>query len=182
MLKGYVMLSFIFRAVLPCIALLTASAGNATVADDTKDVPSLIAAYHQAVTGHDGPRLAQMFMPAGTAWFSVLSQRAWTQMRTTNPGLSKIRPGGFEGFVKMVSTSKAALDPQHSNLHISSDGEVAAVTFDFRFLIDGKEQNRGAENWQLIRTADGWRIVSIIFSSTPSSVTANGANSAAAVR
>lgn len=161
------MLTFNLRLYLSAVALLTASAANASVADDTKDVPSLIAAYHQAVTSHDGARLVGMFMPQGTAWFSVLSQRAWTHMRVAKPDLPKIRPGSVDGFIQMVATSKAVLDPQHSHLHITSDGEVAAVTFDFRFLIDGKEQNRGAENWQLIRTAYGWRIVSIIFSSTP---------------
>lgn len=162
--------AFLPRVVLAAFALLSAGAAQASAADDTKDVTTLIAAYQQAVTSHDGARLAQMFMPDGTAWFSVLSERAWRQMKTAKPDLSKIRPGSVASFVQMVSTNKSALDPEHSNLHTTSDGEVAAVTFDFRFLIDGKEQNRGAESWQLIRTADGWRIVSIVFSSTPASV------------
>lgn len=164
------MLKSVYRMGLPAIVLLTAGSASASVTQDTKDVPTLIAAYHQAVTGHDGARLAQMFMPEGTAWFSVLSQSDWTRMRATKADIPKVRPGSVAGFVEMVSTSKATLDPQHSNLHITSDGDVAAVTFDFHFLIDGKEQNRGAENWQLIRTADGWRIVSIVFSSTPATL------------
>jgi hypothetical protein len=161
------MLNAFSRFCLPAIALLTTTTAHASVAQDSSDVPTLIAAYHQAVVSHDGLRLAQLFVPEGTAWFSVLSQGAWSRMRMTRPDLSKIRPGSVAAFIQMVATSKAALDPRHSHLRITSDGEVAAVSFDFRFLIDGKEQNRGAENWQLIRTAQGWRIVSIVFSSTP---------------
>ena len=160
------------RKILPTLILTTAalfgaSPAAASVGTDTSDVPTLIAAYHEAVAGHDGARLSQLFMPQGTAWFTVLSEKGWAQMRSKRPETPKVRPGSVADFVQLVSTSKAALDPQHTDLHVTSDGEIATVTFDFRFLMDGKEQNRGAESWQLIRTAEGWRIVSIIFSSSP---------------
>ncbi len=68
----------------------------------------------------------------------------------------------MESFVSFVSTSKAKLDPQHGPVHIQTDGTIASVYFDFRFLIDGKVQNTGSESWQLVKFADGWRIASII--------------------
>ena len=48
-----------------------------------------------------------------------------------------------------------------------SDGAVASVYFHFDFVIDGKVENRGDETWQLVKTADGWRIVAISYSSNP---------------
>lgn len=158
---------FASRTALAAIALLAGGAAHATTADDTIDPTHLIAAYHAAVVGHDGERLARLFVPEGSAWFSVLSDRALAKLRSSKPDTPKLRPGNVAGFVQMVTTSTAQLDPEHSNLRIVSDGEIASVTFDFRFLIDGKEQNRGAESWQLIKGSDGWRIVSIVFSSTP---------------
>ena len=41
---------------------------------------------------------------------------------------------------------------------------MASVAFDYRFLGDGKETNRGQEVWSLVRTDAGWKIVSVIWS------------------
>ena len=139
----------------------------ASTADDTVDVQHLIAAYHEAVVSHDAPRLIALFIPSGSAWVSALSDEGLRRARAKSPGTTKIRPGSLETFAKLVATSTSALDPRHTNLKVRSDGTIATVTFDFSFLIEGKVQNRGAESWQLIKGDDGWRIVSIIFSSTP---------------
>ena len=149
------------------LASLLALPAHASTADDTSTVDHLIAAYHQAVLTHDGARLSALFMPEGTAWFSVLTDAGLARARARKPSAARLRPGTVKDFVAMVSTSKARLDPEHDNLQIRSDGAVATVTFDFRFLIDGKEQNRGAESWQLVKGDEGWRIGSIVYSSTP---------------
>ena len=85
--------------------------------------------------------------------------------RRVRPCQSKV--GSYKGFAKLVSTSKANFNPTHSNIQIHSDGTIASVYFDFVFLIDGKEQNRGSESWQLVKGTDGWRIAAITYSSTP---------------
>lgn len=161
-----------FRAQFLHLPLLAASALvaspiHASTAEDSRDVDHLIEAYHQAVVGHDRTRLAALFLGEGGAWVSVLSDEGLARVRAAKPDAPKLRPGGLANFLTMVATSSARLDPQHSNLQIRSDGTIATVTFDFRFLIDGKEQNRGSESWQLIKGGEGWRIVSIVYSSTP---------------
>jgi len=70
-------------------------------------------------------------------------------------------------FAKFVSTSKASLDPRHSHVQIQSDGTIASVYFDFRFLIDGQMENQGSETWQLVKGTEGWRIAAITYSSDP---------------
>jgi hypothetical protein len=52
-------------------------------------------------------------------------------------------------------------------LQQNSDGTIASVYFDFVFLADGKETNRGSETWVLVRGTDGWRIAGMTYSSTP---------------
>lgn len=154
-------------STLTLFTTLLATSARATTADDTGDIDHLIAAYHQAVLHHDGARLAALFVPQGSAWFSVLTGDALARVRQRAPGSPKIRPGSVQGFIDMVTSSKAELDPEHSNLSIWSDGAMATVTFRFSFLIDHKEQNHGNESWQLVDSADGWRIASIVYSSTP---------------
>ena len=47
---------------------------------------------------------------------------------------------------------------------IDTDGEIASVNFDYSFLLDGKEANWGREMWHMVRTEEGWKIISVIFS------------------
>lgn len=132
---------------------------------DTVDVQHVMAAFHAAVVAHDGTRLAALFTPGSSSWFNVLSDQRYALARAKAPDAAKIRVSSYQTFADFVSKSKALLDPQRSNLRIQSDGMIATAYFDFRFMIDGKEQNRGSETWQLVKGADGWRIAAIAYSS-----------------
>ncbi|MEG3152786.1 nuclear transport factor 2 family protein [Sphingomonas sp. ZT3P38] len=146
---------------------MSAPGARASTQTDAVDVRRLMEEYHSAVVGHDGARLAGLFVPTGSAWFNVLSGPGYAVARAKTPDAPKVRPGTVDGFVRFVSSSKAKLDPQHGPVTIRADGAIASVYFDFRFLIDGKVQNQGSESWQLVKFADGWRIASIVYSSTP---------------
>jgi hypothetical protein len=140
------------------------SAGSVS---DTVDVQHLIDAYHEAILDHDGERLAHLFLPQGGMWLNVLSDETYARAKEKSSDAMKVRVGSYTDFVKLVSTSKANFNPTHTNLHQKSDGTIASVYFDFVFLIDGKEQNRGSETWVLVKGSDGWRIAAITFSSDP---------------
>src|SRR5580698_7260794 len=137
----------------------------ASTASDTVDVQHVIDAYHEAVLTHDGSRLANLFVPQGSMWLNVLSDEAYARAKTKSPDAVKIRVGSYTDFAKLVSTSKASFNPTHTHLQESSDGTIASVYFDFIFLADGKEQNRGSETWVLVKGTDGWRIAAITYSS-----------------
>ena len=139
----------------------------ASTASDTVDVQHVIDAYHEAVLTHDGSRLAQLFIPQGSMWLNVLSDEAYARAKAKSPNAVKVRVGSYTDFAKLVSTSKASFNPTHTHLQENSDGTIASVYFDFVFLIDGKEQNRGSETWVLVKGTDGWRIAAITYSSNP---------------
>ena len=139
----------------------------ASTASDTVDVQHVIDAYHEAVLTHDGARLAQLFIPQGSLWLNVLSDDAYARAKAKKTDALKVRTGSVADFAKVVSAAKASFNPTHTNLQINSDGTIASVYFDFVFLIDGKEQNRGSETWVLVKGTDGWRIAAITYSSTP---------------
>jgi ketosteroid isomerase-like protein len=126
-----------------------------------------MSAFHEAVVGHDGARLAHLFLPEGSTWLNVLSSDAYARARTTEPSRPKVKVGSYQEFAKFVSTTKSKLDPRHTNVRVHTDGTIAAVYFDFVFYIDGAEQNRGSETWQLVKAADGWRIAALTYSSDP---------------
>ncbi|WP_158821853.1 nuclear transport factor 2 family protein [Granulicella sp. S156] len=139
----------------------------ASTASDTVDVQHVIDAYHEAVLHHDGSRLASLFIPQGSMWLNVLSDDAYARAKAKSPDAVKIRVGSYTDFAKVVSTSKANFNPTHTHLQENSDGTIASVYFDFVFLVDGKEQNRGSETWVLVKGAAGWRIAAITYSSNP---------------
>lgn len=138
-----------------------------STAQDTVDVQHLMEAFHDAVVSHDGARLSALFIPEGSTWLNVLTDDAYAQAKEKKPDIAKVRVSSYKDFAKLVSDSKMSLEPKHSNLQIHSDGTIAAVYFDFVFLIDGKPENRGSETWQLVKGFEGWRIVAIAYSSAP---------------
>jgi hypothetical protein len=135
-------------------------------ASDTVDVQHVMNAYHEAVVTHDGARLASLFLPQ-SVWLNVLSDDAYARAKAKSPDAVKVRVGSYADFAKVVSTSKASFNPTHAHLQENSDGTIASLYFDFVFLVDGKEQNRGSETWILVKGTDGWRIAAITYSSNP---------------
>jgi hypothetical protein len=155
------MKSFISSVVF-ALAILTATASfaqspppaeatPASTASDTVDVQHVIDAYHEAILTHDGSRLAHLFISQGSMWLNVLSDEAYARAKAKSPDAVKIRVGSYTDFAKLVSTSKASFNPTHTHLQENSDGTIASVYFDFVFLVDGKEQNRGSETWVLVK-------------------------------
>jgi len=144
-----------------------AAPGAGRSARATAEIEQLMAEYHQAVASHNGARLSSLFIDKGSTWFNVLSDAAYARARAKSPAALKVRHSSFQWFANIVSTSHSALDPEHSNVRILTDGTIGAVYFNFTFFVDGKPENQGSETWQLVRTSDGWKIASIVYSSDP---------------
>jgi len=123
--------------------------------------------YHAAILAHDGTALSALFLPDANLWLNVLTDSAYARAQVKSPTARKIRVSNYQDFAKLVSTTPKSFDPEHSNLVMHTDGTIAAVYFDFVFNVDGKANNRGSETWQLVKTTDGWRIASIVYSSEP---------------
>lgn len=139
----------------------------ATEAQAVVEIQHVMDAFHEAVVSHDGARLAALFLPEGTTWLKVLSDDAYARVVANAPDTPRVAVGSYKDFARFVSSTKSSLDPRHTNVRIHTDRTIASVYFDFVFLIDGKEQNRGSETWQLVKASNGWRIAAITYSSDP---------------
>jgi hypothetical protein len=135
-------------------------------ADETA-IEGVMKQYHAAILAHDGTTLSGLFLPDANLWLNVLTDSAYAQAQAKSAAAQKIRVSNYRDFAKLVSTTPKNFDPEHSNVVIHTDGTIATVYFEFVFNVDGKANNRGSENWQLVKAADGWRIASIIYSSEP---------------
>lgn len=81
------------RFVLISAVLLHTAAVWAGTAEDTADVQHVMQAFHTAVAGHDGPRLAALFIPEGSTWLNVLSDEGYVRAKAKSPNAAKMRSG-----------------------------------------------------------------------------------------
>lgn len=144
-----------------------AALAQAPVDPDEAGIRRVVEAFRLSIIERDKERFLKLFLEGGVSWQSTLSDAALARLHAKNPKVVKLRVNPANNptsFIDEVIADKASSEETFNNIRIDSDGDVAAVTFDYRFLSDGKETNYGKEAWQLIRTADGWRIVSVIWS------------------
>jgi hypothetical protein len=122
------------------IALMfSANLFAADLASDTVDVQHVMDAYHEAVVNHDGARMIDLFLPQASLWLNVLSDEAYAAARLKSPDAAKVRHATVAAFANLVSTTRSNFNPTHTQLHVDSDGTIAAVYL-------GRWQS--AESWQ----------------------------------
>jgi hypothetical protein len=136
-------------------------------ASDEAAIEKIMADFQAAIVAHDGQRVASLSVAEGSTWLNVLSDEAFAAAKEKSQAVQKVRHSSFAEFAKFVSSTPAALNPQHTHVQIRTDGTIASVYFDYVFLIDGKPENQGCETWQLVKTQEGWRIAAITYSSNP---------------
>lgn len=156
-----------FALLVAFVSPLAMHAQQETIPTEKAAIQHVMDVYHEAVVTHDGNKLASLFIPEGSTWINVLSDDAYRSAKLKDSNASKIRVSSFGAFATLVTASKVSFNPTHTNVAIHTDGTIACVYFDFVFLADGKPQNRGSETWQLVKSSEGWRIATIVYSSTP---------------
>lgn len=145
----------------PCApAAVEASAAHA-------DIQALMTRFAQAIEHKDKAGFMALFLPAAPTWRSVLSDDTLARARKRRPEIAKVPDDPGYTPQKMMDDILAspAISSEHfEHVQIHSDGDVAVVWFDYRFCIGDRVGNYGNESWQLLRSADGWRIASVVWS------------------
>lgn len=74
-----------------------------------------------------------------------------------------VRSDSFEGFLKSIGKATPGdLDERLSAIDIRIDGEMATAWTPYKFYYKGNFSHCGVNAFQLIKTAAGWKILSII--------------------
>lgn len=150
---------------IPFLALLAFAATPALAADSPKaDIQAVVGQFQAALKTHDAKTLAALFTPE-CSWVEALGAESLVKVRTKKPDAGPYHTSTPAKFVEFVGSSKQPLEERFHDVRIETDGTVGIVYFDFEFLLEGKVQNRGAETWQMVRTADGWKIAAMLYSS-----------------
>ncbi len=81
----------------------------------------------------------------------------------TKSGEVTVRSDSFEGFLKSIGKATPGdLDERLSAVDIRIDGEMATAWTPYKFYYKGNFSHCGVNAFQLVKTATGWKILSII--------------------
>lgn len=127
-------------------------------------VREVLERFRAAIAAKDGKTLRGLFLPQPSAWISVVGDASYPRLLASKPNAKRVRADTYDAFARSVEYNPKREEELFSNIDVRTDGAVAAVSFDFVYSVDGQPTNRGIEAWQLAKTDDGWKIVSMIYS------------------
>lgn len=156
---------------LPTAAAAQTAAPSSTgysQADARRDIGKVIEDFRTAIVDKDKPRFLELFPEGGrVAWQDAIGDASLQAVRRNKPDAPKVKIDPADSplsFIDGIVEDKRRSEETFDNVRIETDGDVASVIFDYRFLSDGRETNRGKEAWHLVRGDAGWKIVSVIWS------------------
>lgn len=135
-----------------------------------KDLRDVVETFRTSIIKKDKSTFVKLFYGDHVPWLSVKDDAALASAAKdgkTTPKVSAPNGETFSTFIDFVVTERQPIEEKFDGLRISTDGEVAALEFDYVFTIGGRATNSGREMWQLVRTLEGWKIASLIYSSRP---------------
>jgi ketosteroid isomerase-like protein len=150
-------------------AYQTAFATARSNADDVAAIRQVVESFRTSIINKDKATYMRLFFsdkPEDIGWQFVSEDTRLEHIRKTKPDAIKARQIPTVNFVSLIDGVVATKEPREetfSNISVDTDGEIASVSFDYTFLANGKATNWGREMWQLVRTEDGWKIFSVVF-------------------
>ncbi len=140
------------------------SAPTYTQARAEQDLRTVIHTFGKAIISKDVKRFLALFAEGPVTWRRVNSDARLARLGET------ATKAGFDAgntprtFIARIAQSPHRYEELFNNIRIDHDRDVAAVTFDFVYAVNGRAINAGKESWHLVRHQTGWRIVSVIYS------------------
>lgn len=158
------------RSIIPAAIMLftpvIAAAQEATTEDRTA-IEAVRTEFARAIEAKDLPAMQALFYDGQIEWRGALHP-------PTREAVGKMT-GAPQPVVDKTGAHLFLNDPQFANIHlregfgpmnIDTDGQLASATFNYAFYANDKLLNWGRENWQMVKTPEGWRILNLLFTAT----------------
>ncbi|TDK62790.1 nuclear transport factor 2 family protein [Sapientia aquatica] len=136
--------------------------------DSIREISQVIEDFRSAIISKDKDKFVRLFYGTEIPWIGVSGDATYQAQHAKNPSATKA--GGTNAFSYskwidgMINASNLSFEGKFWNITIDTDSDVATVTFDYSFHINGHKENWGKEAWQLVNTGKGWKINSVIYS------------------
>jgi hypothetical protein len=140
--------------------------------DGKSDVAKVVETFRVSIINKDKAAFMKLFLRDDIPWIGVTTDASLEIMAANNRKAQKPEPnklytaGSPRSFIDGIAGTEKLMEEKFSNVRIDTDNDVAQVYFDYSFNQDGYKSNWGKESWGLVRTQDGWKITSVIWSAT----------------
>lgn len=135
-------------------------------ADAVGDINKVIADFAGAIEEKDKNKFLALFVDEHVSWVGVFSDKEFAKFRGKEGMPGKIYKSSPQDFIDWVVNLEDKPKEEFDNLTVKTDGEVAAVYFDYKFYLGEAVHNWGSESWLLVNTETGWKIQAVNFSYT----------------
>jgi hypothetical protein len=125
--------------------------------NDVAALHELWSHYEQAVASKDVKALLNMYVSEGVPVMGGIAPKSYAVIMAAN---KQPVPRTLLSTAKEDVAGEVKLPPdQTENLDIHSDGEIGIISFDYK-----AKMGHGRIIWTTIRTNDGWKIASVVYS------------------
>ena len=158
-------------ALIASIVLASPLAAHAEQ-NNPKDVAAIrdvVEKFRTSIINRDKATFVALFFsekPEQVVWQFSNDDARIARFRKTKPEARKARhlPGvNYLTFIDSIVSGKNTSEEVFKDVRVDTDGEIGSVAFDYEFLSNGKQTNWGREMWQLVRTEEDWKIISVIW-------------------
>jgi hypothetical protein len=132
-------------------------------------IQGVVEKFRASIIDKDKATFTRLFFsdkPEQVTWQFANDDARMVRIRKEKPEARKARhlpEVNHLAFIDSIVSSKNSSEEVFKDVRIDTDGEIGSVAFDYEFLSNGKQTNWGREMWQLVRTEDGWKIISVIW-------------------
>ncbi len=136
---------------------------------DIGAVREVVETFRTSIINKDKTTFMGLFFsdkPEEITWQAVVDDPSLEIIKSTRPQAIKARyrpDNNFVAFIDGIVASKNSEEETFSDVQIDTDGEIASVSFDYVYMASGKATNSGREKWLLVRTEQGWKITSVVY-------------------
>lgn len=137
--------------------------------DSKTQIAQVVETFRTAIINKDEETFLKLFLKVDITWAGVTTDASIERLYATRPKPEMKRPSKTftsspRRFISSLAKAKVEVAETISNVRIDSDGEVGQVWFDYTFVYGSYKENWGKESWQMVRTADGWKIAAVVWS------------------
>ncbi len=135
----------------------------------TPSVPSnaalqnVLETFMDCLKTRDSARFYNLFYDGPVTWVGVYKNHTQEKRKEKDASLSNYKSSDHKTWFRSVSQGSVK-EEKFYNVHIETDGNIAALTFDFSYWAGGKKGLWGKESWGLVNINNEWKITSVIFS------------------
>ena len=126
---------------------ITGAAQTAAPGDDKTAVLAAVQKFFDTMSSRDAEGARQVLMPEGRM-FSVREQN----------GQQVVRASVVEDYLKNLPNGKQQNRERMWNPEVRIHGAIASVWTPYDFWVDGKFSHCGIDIFDLVKTAEGWKI------------------------